>query len=44
MNVFNIDDAPNIFKHSFVSSMSKFNIINDNPDDIVITNNKVIII
>ena len=42
MNVFNIDDAPNIFKHSFDSSMFKFNNTNDNDDNIVIASNKYI--
>ena len=41
---FNIDDTPNIFRHNFDSSMSKFNNTNDNDDNIVIPNNNHITI
>lgn len=37
--MFNIDDTPNIFKHSFDSSMSKFNNTNDNDDNNEIASN-----
>lgn len=42
--MFNIDDAPNIFKDSFDSSVFKFNNTNDNDDNIVIPNNNHITI
>ena len=42
--MFNIDDTPNIFKHSFDSSMSKFNNTNDNDDNNEIASNIYIII
>ena len=41
--MFNIDDTPNIFKHSFDWSMFKFNNTNDNDDNNEITSNKYII-
>ena len=37
--MFNIDDTPNIFKHSFDWSMSKFNNTNDNDDNNEIVSN-----
>lgn len=37
--MFNIDDTPNIFKHSFDSSMFKFNNTNDNDDNNEIVSN-----
>ena len=40
--MFNIDDTPNIFKHSFDCSMFKSNITNDNDDNIEIASNKYI--
>lgn len=36
---FNIDDTPNIFRHNFDSSMSKFNNTNDNDDNNEIVSN-----
>ena len=39
---FNIDDTPNIFRHNFDSSMSKFNNTNDNDDNNEIVSNKYI--
>ena len=41
--MFNIDDTPNIFKHSFPCSMFKSNNTNDNDDNIEIASNKYII-
>ena len=38
--MFNIDDTPNIFRHNFDSSMSKFNNTNDNDDNNEIVSNK----
>ncbi len=37
--MFNIDDTPNIFRHNFDSSMSKFNNTNDNDDNNEIVSN-----
>lgn len=42
--MFNIDDTPNIFKHSFDCSMFKSNNTNDNDDNIVIPSNNHITI
>ena len=42
--MFNIDDTPNIFRHNFDSSMSKFNNTSDNDDNNEITSNTYIII
>ena len=42
--MFNIDDTPNIFKHSFDCSVFKFNITNDNDDNIIIPSNNHITI
>ncbi len=44
MNVFNIDDAPNIFKHNVASSTFKSYNTNINDENIEIPSNKYITI